>query len=470
MKIIEFLEKLKEGSLTAEEHTHKIIEEAKKVNERYNYFNTISDDLALQQARQVDKEVKHNNIKKLSGIPVSVKDCLCVKDVESTAGSAILNNYKPVFNATAVQRLINQGAVIIGKASQDEFGFGGFSTNVGVNKRIPKNPVDGDRSCGGSSGGSAGWTRKTQFTHVALAESTGGSIVNPASFCGVIGFCPTYSRVSRYGLMDYASSLDKIGTMSRHIEDSAYIMNLIAGHDEKDSTSSTEPVTDYVKACNEPADMKIGLIKEFFQDIDPEITKAVKHSISKLEKAGAQIVDISLPATAKYSIPAYYLIATAEASTNLAKYCGLRYGASESLDGDFNEYFSKVRTKNLSFEAKRRIMLGTFARMAGYRDAYYLKALSVRTKITEEFKKAFKQVNVLASPTMPITAPTFDEISKLSALQNYMMDILNVGPNLAGMPHISIPTAEVKGLPSGLQLIADHFKEENLFKAGGKLC
>jgi len=469
MKIKDFLERLKEGTITAEEHTHKIIEEAKKVNERYNYFNSISDELALSQARQVDKEVKHNNAKKLSGIPISVKDCLCVKDVESTAGSAILNNYKPVFNATAVQKLINQGAIIIGKTSQDEFGFGGFSTNVGVGKRMPKNPVDGDRSCGGSSGGSAGWTRKSQFTHVAVAESTGGSIVNPASFCGVIGFCPTYSRVSRYGLMDYASSLDKVGTMSKNIEDTAYVMGLMAGHDAKDSTSSTEQVPDYVKACQDPADMKIGVIKEFFENINPDISKAVKDSISKLEKAGAQIVDISLPLTAKYSIPAYYLIATAEASTNLAKYCGLRYGASEPLDGDFNEYFSKVRTKNLSFEAKRRIMLGTFARMAGYRDAYYLKALSVRTKIVEEFRNAFRKVDVLASPTMPITAPTFEDIEKLSALENYMTDILNVGPNLAGLPHISMPTAEVKGLPSGLQLIADHFKEENLFRAGGKL-
>jgi len=440
--------------------SEKIIQECKKINKEYNYFNIINDN-PKQQGKG-----------KLSGIAVSVKDCICVENLESRAGSKILEGYEPVFDATVIQKIKAQGATIIGKTAQDAFGFGSFSTNVGKDMKIPLNPFDKQRACGGSSGGAAGLTQKASFKHIALGQSTGGSIVCPASFCGVIGLCPTYGRVSRYGLMDYANSLDKIGPIAKNIKDIALMLEIISGFDENESTTLNEKVpkyTDFLK--KDIKGLKIGIIKEAFgKGTDQEVKNKVEQGIKLLEKQGAKTQSISLPLTQKYGVETYYLLAMCEASTNLAKFCGMRYGASEPIKGSFNEYFSKVRSDYFNDESKRRIIIGTFARMAGYRDAYYIKAAKVRTKIIEEYKKAFKKVDLLVSPTMPFVAPKFKEIEKLSPLQNYMADILTVGPNLAGLPHISIPIGFNKDkMPIGLMLIADHLQEEKLIQAGNKL-
>ncbi|MBU0628144.1 MAG: aspartyl/glutamyl-tRNA amidotransferase subunit A [Nanoarchaeota archaeon] len=455
---------------------NKIIEECKKINDEYHYFNTIDEGLNSKSSNCYESSIRKTPKKqgdgKLNNIAISVKDCICVKGLESRAGSKILEKYKPVFDATVIEKVKQQGAIIIGKTAQDAFGFGSFSTNVGKDMKIPLNPFDKERACGGSSGGSAGITQKASFRHITLSESTGGSIVCPASFCGVIGLCPTYGRVSRYGLMDYANSLDKIGPMARSMDDIALIMEIISGYDEKESTTLNEEVPKYSDFLKKDIKgMKIGIIKEAFgKGIDKEVKEKVEQGIKKLEQLGAKTEFISLPLTQKYGVETYYLLAMCEASTNLAKYCGMRYGAAEKLEGSFNEYFSKVRSDYFNDESKRRIIIGTFARMAGYRDAYYIKAAKVRTKIIEEYKKAFAKFDLLLSPTMPFVAPKFKDIEKLTPLQNYMADILTVGPNLAGLPHISIPAGFNKDkMPIGLMLIADHLKEEKLIQAGSKL-
>jgi len=458
----DFIKQVQKGEIDVVEHTHKVIAEVKKLNKEYNYFNTISEDLAIESAEAVKKNPKG----KLAGLPISVKDCVCVKGVESTAGSAILKGYKPVFDATVIEKVKAEGGIIIGKTSQDEFGHGSFAVDVGVGMKIPVNPFDKLRACGGSSGGSAGITQKISFPHVSISESTGGSIVAPASFCGVAGICPTYGRVSRYGLMDYANSLDKLGTMGKTVEDSALLLQTIAGFDNKESTSINKPVDDYFEFIGKIVkNMKVGIIKESLAEgTDPEIVEAVNGAVKGFEELGVKNEEISLPLTMKYGVEAYYLLATSETSTNLAKFCGMRYGKHEKLEGGFNEYFSKVRSKNFGEEAKRRVIIGTFARMAGFRDAYYIKAAKLRTKMIEEYQKAFKKVDVLISPTMPIIAPKFSEIEKLSPIQNYMMDIMTAGPNMAGMPHISVPCGIKDGMPIGLMLTGNHLMERKVLQ------
>lgn len=460
--ISDFVSKVREGQVDVVEHTHKVIEECKKLNRDYHFFNAISEELAIECAEAVKKSPKGL----LAGVPVSVKDCICVKGVESRAGSAILSGYRPVFDATVVERARKEGAVIIGKTAQDEFGFGGFSVNVGVGMDIPLNPLDKSRSCGGSSGGAAGITQKASFPHIALAESTGGSIVNPASFCGVVGLCPTYSRVSRHGLMDYANSLDKIGPMSRSVADSALMLKAIAGFDSRESTSSDSAVDDYASEVGKIAkDMKIGVIKESLgEGVDSEVSSAVHAALGGFSELGVRHEEVSLPLTMKYGVEAYYIISMAEASTNLAKYCGMRYGKEGKLEGSFNDYFAKVRSENLGREAKRRVIIGTFARMAGFRDAYYVKAMQVRTKIIEEYRKALSRFDLLVSPTMPFVAPKFSDIEKMTPLQNYMSDILTVGPNIAGLPHITVPCGIKDGMPIGMMLIANHMEEKKLVR------
>ncbi|MEK6822659.1 MAG: amidase family protein, partial [Nanoarchaeota archaeon] len=433
----------------------------------YHYVNAFAEQRALADAATADKAVKAKTAGRLAGVGISVKDCVCVRGVESTAGSDILRGYKPLFDATAVERAVHQGGMVLGKTAQDEFGFGGFSVNVGKGYRVPKHPLETVRSCGGSSGGAAGLTRKADFPHVAIAESTGGSITCPAAFCGVVGLCPTYGRVSRWGLIDYANSLDKIGSMAKTVEDAALLLEIMAGADHNDSTCSNAAVPSLSNVQTDVKGLRIGLIKEAFgEGVDPAVAESVKNAAKELEAQGAIITTVSLPLVAKYGVPCYYLIAMCEASTNLAKYCGMRYGATGPLQGSFNDYFTTVRTAHFGDEAKRRLMIGTFARMAGYRDAYYLKALKLRTTLINEYKAAFKNVDVLAGPTMPMVAPTFDEIAKLTPLQNYMADILTVGPNVAGLPHLSVPIEPAHRLPVGLQFVADHLNEAALVRAG----
>ncbi|MBI4149770.1 Asp-tRNA(Asn)/Glu-tRNA(Gln) amidotransferase subunit GatA [Candidatus Woesearchaeota archaeon] len=472
MRTLEVVELIRKGNLSIEESTHKVIEEVKKLTSEYNYFNTIAADTAIKRAKELDAQIKKGKKSgKLLGIPISVKDSICVKGMESTGGSRILEGYIPPFNATAVQRCLDEGAIVIGKTSQDEFGFGGFSVNVGVGYKVPKNPFDKTRTCGGSSGGCAGYTQKTAYNQLSIGESTGGSIVEPASFCGIVGLCPTYGRVSRYGLMDFSNAMDKIGPMTRTLEDAALLLEVIAGFDSNESTTINAPVDSYTKVLKKSLKgMKFAVIKEAFAEgLDPAVEKHVWNGIKKLESAGATYEEISLKIPIKYGISTYYLLGTSEASTNLAKYCGMRYGKQDKLEGSFNEYFTKVRSSYLGEEAKRRIMLGTFARMAGYRDAYYLKALKVRTLMINEYKKAFKKYDVLATPTVSILPPKFSEIEKLTPLQCYMIDVLTVGPNIAGLPHLNMPVGMEKGLPVGMLLTADHLQEGKLVQLGSWL-
>jgi|TARA_B100001971_G_scaffold173518_1_gene166482 aspartyl-tRNA(Asn)/glutamyl-tRNA(Gln) amidotransferase subunit A len=468
----DFIQKIKNNEIDIVEHTHKVIGECKKINKEYNYFNTISEDLALGQAKQLKKDIKNKNTKnkKLLGVAISVKDNICVKNVESTAGSRILKGYKPLFDATVIKKVKEAGGIIIGKTAQDEFGFGSFSVNVGLDFEIPKNPFDKQRSCGGSSGGAAGLSQIAEFPHIALGESTGGSIVEPAAFCGVFGLCPTYGRVSRYGLIDYANSLDKIGSLGKNLHDNALLLETISGFDDNESTTINKPIDKYTEFVNNnknnQKNIKVGIIKEAFKDIDNKVDKGVRQGIKKLEEQGVKAEEISLKLPIEHGLSTYYILATSEASTNLAKYCGMRYGISDKLEGNFNEFFTQVRSHNLGPEAKRRIILGTFARMSGYRDAYYIKATKVRAKIVNEYKKMFKKFDALISPTAPILPPKFSEIEKLSPLQQYMMDIMTVSPNLAGLPHLNVPVGFSDKLPVGMLLTADHLQESKLIQLG----
>jgi aspartyl-tRNA(Asn)/glutamyl-tRNA(Gln) amidotransferase subunit A len=357
-----------------------------------------------------------------------------------------------------------EGAFILGKTTQDEFGFGTF--NVNTPYKIPLNPYDKERSCGGSSGGAACLTAVADFPHLAIAESTGGSISCPAAFCGIVGLTPTYGRTSRWGLIDYANSLDKIGVMGKTVVETALLLSIISGPDNYDSTVLKAPSDDYTRYLVDSVDgMRVGVPLEYFEEgLDPRISDRIWESIKELEFLGASVEDVSLPYT-KVSLASYYIIAMAEASTNLAKFSGLRYGLHLPLEGNYSEYFAKVRSKGFSEEAKRRVILGTFTRMAGYRDAYYLKALKVRTKVIEDFTRAFKDFDILAAPTMPLVAPKFDDIEEMEPIQHYMMDILTVAPNLAGIPMISVPCGRVDGLPVGLHLMADHLGEAKLIRA-----
>jgi aspartyl-tRNA(Asn)/glutamyl-tRNA(Gln) amidotransferase subunit A len=429
-----------------------IIRRAKEIDEEYAVFNAIAE------------EVEPEGSGRLENVAVSVKDNICTRGMQTTAGSKILEGYIPPFDATVVERCKREGAVIIGKTTQDEFGFGTF--NVNTSYKIPRNPHDPERSCGGSSGGAACLTAVADFPHLAISESTGGSISCPAAFCGVVGLTPTYGRTSRWGLVDYANSLDKIGCMGKTVADAALLLSVVSGPDEYDSTVLRTPAEDFSKYLVDSVEgMKIGVPAEYFpESLDPEISETVWAAIRGLGEMGASVREVSLPHTSA-SLASYYIIAMAEASTNLAKFCGLRYGLHQPLEGNFDEYFSKVRARGFSEEAKRRIILGTFARMAGYRDAYYLKALRVRTRVIEDFKRAFRGVDLLAAPTMPVVAPRFDEIEAMEPIQHYMMDVLTVAPNLAGIPMISVPCGTVDEMPVGLHLMADHLREGVLIRA-----
>jgi aspartyl-tRNA(Asn)/glutamyl-tRNA(Gln) amidotransferase subunit A len=451
-----FVEEAKKDFSKVEENAHKIILELKATqNKKLNYIEEFDGQDVLRQLKEL-KEKKPGG--KLFGVPLTIKDALCVKGIESKAGSKILKGYKPLFDATAVEYARAEGAIILGKNTQDEFGFGTFATNTEL---VPKNPFDNGRSCGGSSGGSAGFTAYNSRYHASIGESTGGSIACPSSFCGVTGLTPTYGLVSRYGLIDYANSLDKIGSIGRNIEDASLLLEVLSGKDKRDSTS-----LDAKYVTGEAGIQRIAIIKDFYDGCDDEVKKVVSEKIDKL-KEFVKVEEVSLPLNRQYALAAYYIIATSEASTNLAKLSGLRYGVQGEVQGKhFDEYFSEIRSTNFTDEAKRRIILGTFARMSGYRDAYYLKAMKVRTKLINEFNQAFKKYDLLINPTMPVVAPRFDEITKLSPAQNYAMDLCTVPANLAGLPHVSCNAGFSKGLPVGLMAIAPHLKEQRLYSFG----
>ena len=461
------------GEVDVLKHTEYVLEELEELNTRYAMMSAVSGELALSQAKALAAKVKAGKAKDLPllGTAVSLKDAICVRGVQSAASSAILRGYKPVFNSTVAERVINAGGIIIGKTTQDEFGFGSFAVNVGKGFTVPRNPHDKERCCGGSSGGAAALTAIADFPHIALAESTGGSIAAPASYCGAFGFCPTYGLVSRYGLIDYANSLDKIGPMARSTAEIGRMLSVIAGFDERDATSLQVEPREYHPDLDSAKGLRIGIVKECLgEGTEKEVRDAVWKSVKRLEDLSVPYTEISLPFTMKYGLAAYYIIAMSEASTNLARYCGMRYGHQEIPKGEFNAFFSNMRSSALGKEAKRRILLGTFARMAGFRDAFYLRALRVRARIIAEYKSALMKVDVLLSPSMPNTAPRFDEIERLKPVQHYLMDVLLVGPNLAGLPHFSIPTGKVqRNLPIGTLLIADHLQEDKLLALGALL-
>ena len=436
----------------------KVLDEAKAINEKFNCFNTICEEKALEIFEEIKKRKRKG---KLTGMALTIKDNICLENVETTAGSAILKGYYPTYSATAVERLLAEGAIPIGKTTMDEFGFGSFGVNVGLGFPIAKNPLDPERTCGGSSSGAACYVKASKFNTIALAESTGGSIANPAAFCGVVGLCPTYGRVSRWGLIDYASSLDKIGVIAKSVAEAALALEIISGYDDRDATASDLPVPKLSKA-KPSKNFKIGVIKESIgRGTSQEIVKTFIKGIEIAKNENFEIKEISLTKAMQFGVACYYILAMCEASTNLAKYCGLRYGSSEALEKrHYNQFFSSVRTNYFGKEAKRRIILGTFARMAGYREAYYLRACKVRNLIVEEYAKVFKDVDLIVTPTMPFLAPKFSEIKELKPIQHYMADFLTVPPNLAGLPHISLPFEGI-----GFMLTANQFEEEKLIGA-----
>jgi aspartyl-tRNA(Asn)/glutamyl-tRNA(Gln) amidotransferase subunit A len=404
-----------------------------------------------------------NKAGKLYGIPVLVKDNICVKGEETTCASRILKGFKPPYDATVIKRLKDEGALFIGKANMDEFAFGSSCETSCYGPT--RNPWDTDRIPGGSSGGSAAAVASDQ-TILALGSDTGGSIRQPASLCGVVGLKPTYGRVSRYGLIAFASSLDQIGPITKDVTDAALVMNVIAGYDEMDSTCVDMPVPDYTNSLvKDVKGLKIGVPKEYFiEGIDKEVEASVRGSINILKDLGAEIVEITLPHT-QYAVSTYYIVAPAEASSNLARFDGVQYGFRAEDAKDLIDMYIKTRSQGFGNEAKRRILLGTYCLSTGYYDAYYLKAQKVRTKIKEDFDNAFRLCDLIITPTTPTPAFKIGEKTK-DPLSMYLSDIFTISANLAGLPAISIPCGFSKdSLPIGLQMLAKPFGEETLFRA-----
>ena len=426
-------------------------------------YLTLSKDRALEQAGRIDQLASGGEkLPPLGGVPIGIKDVLSTRGVRTTAGSKILGNYVPPYDCTAVARLEAAGAVLLGKTNCDEFAMG--SSNENSAWHPVRNPRDPTRVPGGSSGGSAAAVA-AEMAVAALGSDTGGSIRQPASFCGVVGLMPSYGRVSRYGLIAFASSLDHIGPLTKTVKDAAIVLRTIAGRDPMDSTSADLPVPDYVAELEKPVQgLKIGVAKEYLgEGLDPEVRKAVEGAIQKLESLGCKIVEFSLPHT-KYAIPTYYIVATAEASSNLARFDGVRYGYRARDARTLSEMYRRTRDEGFGAEVKRRIMLGTYALSAGYYDAYYLKAQKVRTLITRDFEDAFSKVDVIVTPTCPTAAFKLGEKAE-DPLAMYLADIYTVTADLAGIPGISIPCGQTSGkLPIGLQILGRHFDEATILR------
>jgi len=429
-------------------------------------FLTLSKERALAAAAAVDARAdKGEALPALAGVPVAIKDVMVTRGLRTTAGSKILENYIPPYDCTAVARLEAAGAVVLGKTNCDEFAMGSSTENSAYGP--VRNPRDKTRVPGGSSGGSAAAVA-AGFALAALGSDTGGSIRQPASFCGVVGLMPTYGRVSRYGLIAFASSLDHIGPFTHSVEDAALLLGIIAGRDPLDSTSADVPVPDYAAEIGKPVrGMRIGVPKEYFPEgMDAEVRAAIEDAIQLLAvKAGCEIVPISLPHT-PYAIPTYYIVATAEASSNLARYDGVRYGHRSRESGTLAEMYRRSRDEGFGAEVKRRIMLGTYALSAGYYDAYYRKAQQVRTLLVGDFEEAFTQVDAIITPTSP--TPAFKLGEKVDdPLSMYLADIFTVTADLVGVPGISLPCGNSReGLPIGVQIMARHFDEPTLFRLG----
>ncbi|MFT4867701.1 MAG: aspartyl-tRNA(Asn)/glutamyl-tRNA(Gln) amidotransferase subunit A [Candidatus Nanohaloarchaea archaeon] len=441
----------------------KVIEGESEIDHESFQKQIEQKDSDLNFMREIEKQ-ENNQEGELSGVPFVVKDAICTENITTSAGSKIIEDYKPVFDATVVERLKNEGAVFYGKTNQDEFGFGTFSTNCAFG--TPRNPHDPERVVGGSSGGAGAIVAAMDQPIISIGESTGGSITNPAAYNGVVGITPTYGRVSRYGLVDYANSLDKIGVLAKSVYGCAKGLEVIAGEDENDQTTSSKKVEDY-SDLEEKEDLKVGVPKQYLEleGLEEGVRENFEDSLDELRERGAEIEEVDMPLlSAETAVPAYYVLAMAETSTNLARFAGMRYGTEKDPEefDDFNEYFSEIRSEGFGEEAKRRVLLGTYTRKAGYRDAYYIKAAEVRQKIINQFKEAFEKYDVLVSPSMPNIAPKIEEAESMAPEEVYAMDTLTVGPNLAGMPMVSVPNGKSQGMPTGLHIIADHFEEKKI--------
>lgn len=462
----EAVDALTKGRVSSRELTEAFLDRISAHESDIHAFITTTPEMALEMADGAD--IKRSRLKNagetvppLLGLPMAIKDVLCVDGVRATAGSKILEQFKPPFNATAVQKLLDAGIVVLGKTNTDEFAMGSSTENSAYG--VTHNPWDVDRVPGGSSGGSAAAVT-SRFSPAALGTDTGGSVRQPASFCGVTGIKPTYGRVSRYGLIAYGSSLDTVGVLARTVEDVETIFRLTAGFDERDATTIDMPISDAV--CREGTDIKglrIGVPKEYFiKGIQPEVEQSVRAAVDTFRQLGAEIIDVSLPHT-EYALPVYYLIAPAEASANLARFDGVRYGLRAS-DENMMQMFTQSRGAGFGPEVKRRIMLGTYALSAGYYDAYYGQAQKVRTLIKMDFDNIFTKVDVIAAPVAPTTAFKIGGHGD-DPLAMYLEDVFTLPANLAGVPGLAFPTGfDSSELPIGMQLMGKHFDEATLFK------
>ncbi len=458
-------ELVRRGDLSAYEHVCQILEKIERIEDKVRAYITLIPDIALEKAKEVDRKVeKGKRLGKLAGVVLAIKDVISTKGIPTTCGSLMLQDYIPPYDATAVERAVAEDAIIIGKTNMDEFAMGSTTENSAFGPTF--NPWDLSRVPGGSSGGSAAALAAGE-ADISLGSDTGGSVRCPASFCGVVGLKPTYGLVSRYGLIAYANSLEQIGPLTLCVRDCALLMEVVSGHDPRDSTSIPTEPKKYQDVLEKGVEgLRIGVPEEMIgEGVDPLVAKEVWRAVDTLSELGAVCEETSLPSL-EYSLAAYYVIAMSEASSNLARYDGVRYGFRAPDEGmDWSSAYSKTRRLGFGPEVRRRILLGTYALSAGYFDKYYLKAMKVRTLIKRDFDEAFKRFDVLASPTMPILPPKIGE-KVADPLSMYMCDIDTVPANLAGIPSISVPCGLVDGLPVGFQAMAPPLGEELLLRVG----
>lgn len=457
--IAELTTGLNAGDFSSVELTQHYIDRINSLDKQLNSFITLTPDLALQQARYADEQRAAGNASLLNGIPLAQKDIFCTKDVKTSCGSKMLDPFISPYNATTIEKFNQSGAVMLGKTNMDEFAMG--SSNETSWYGPVKNPWSLDSVPGGSSGGSAAVVA-AQFAAAATGTDTGGSIRQPASFCGITGLKPTYGRVSRYGMIAFASSLDQAGPMTRTAEDAAIMLNVMAGFDPRDSTSVDEAVPDYTSDLNNSMEgLKIGLPKEYFAEgLDDSVAKIIKAAVKEYEKMGATVKEISLP-NSKLSVPTYYIIAPSECSSNLSRMDGVRFGHRCEDPKDLNDLYIRSRGEGFGPEVKRRILIGTYALSEGFYDAYYVKAQKTRRLISDDFNQAFQDVDVIMGPAAPSTAFNLGEFSD-DPITMYLSDIYTIAVNLAGLPGMSIPAGFVNNMPVGLQLIGKHFSEAKL--------
>lgn len=463
--IRELHQQLTQKKRSAVEIVQESLDRIQKLEPKLHSFLTVTAEQALEQARRVDAQIAAGEkIGLLAGIPIGIKDNLCTRGIPTTCASRILENFVPPYESTVTQKLAEAGAVMVGKTNLDEFAMGGSTETSAYH--LTANPWDLDRVPGGSSGGSAAAVAGGECL-VALGSDTGGSIRQPASFCGIVGLKPTYGLVSRYGLVAFASSLDQIGPFARSVEDTAILLGAIAGHDPKDSTSLKVEIPDYTRYLTpDLKGKKVGVIQETFgEGLDPEVERAVRAAIAQLQDLGADIKEISCPRF-RYGIAAYYIIAPSEASANLARYDGVKYGRRVEEADNLIDMYTRTRAQGFGPEVKRRIMIGTYALSAGYYDAYYLKAQKVRTLIKQDFEAAFNNVDVLVSPTAPTTAFKSGDKSA-DPLSMYLVDLMTIPVNLAGLPAMSVPCGfDSQGMPVGLQIIGNVLREDQVLQVG----